>query len=365
MRQSVPLLPAAEPLGCRRARLSLILASAFTFNLVTCFAVAQTAQRHISAPSSVQSTAPVAASPEVPFALTMCEMDQCTKGGGGSIWVFQGNKGQAVWHYGAVATIVVQQFDGHTIVMTRTDPPGSYSSQWPGKDGVFRGEYRGTVYADHIEGTAFWNGDAAHSGKWVAKIPKSLCAAGTDCPLDANQLTLLGANAYKAGLHVAAARSFLAAAEQGNSDAEAFFACVLFQHKSSPAAAFQWAKRSADANNGLGEEVLGRFYIDGFGTPRDPALGKSLMAKGEAQMKLEDAQAQQQARADAQGGLVQQLAIAAMVAAFLGGDSGGSAASGDDIYSNGDPTGQKAARDGWWASQGGGPGGAPPGWEPQ
>ena len=65
------------------------------------------------------------------------------------------------------------------------------------------------------------------------------------------------------------------------------------ENKANAAEAFELAKLSADAHNGFGEELLGRFYLDGFGTPRNPALGKSWMDKGEAQVKLADAQAQE------------------------------------------------------------------------
>src|SRR5271154_4644246 len=121
-----------------------------------------------------------------PEAITQCEQDQCTRGGGGAIWIFNdGVHGQAFWHFGAVADLTVQSFDGRNVVIYRSDPVGTYSSRF-GPNGHFTAVYHGTVQGDRMEGTVVWNGKG--HGTWYATIPESLCHPFTQCPLDVNQV---------------------------------------------------------------------------------------------------------------------------------------------------------------------------------
>jgi hypothetical protein len=67
---------------------------------------------------------------QFPHVLYECDGDQCTRGGGGAIWVFEGKHGQAMWHYGAVADLTIEAFDGENFVIRRIDPAGTYSSRF-------------------------------------------------------------------------------------------------------------------------------------------------------------------------------------------------------------------------------------------
>jgi hypothetical protein len=232
-----------------------------------------------------------------------CEGDQCTRGGGGAIWLFDGRRGQAMWHYGAIANLTVVKYDGHTIVIHREDPNPSYSSPRfadPKKrsDGVFFADYVGTIHNGRIDGTVTWNGGG--SGPWYATIPESLCHPFEQCPLDLNQLMQLGNNASKAKEYTAALHCFLIASGQGNSDAEALAGIMLrdglgiapHEH-----AAFSLMQKSADQNNYNGEVGLAQMYEDGVGTPKNPEQAAFWKNKAQARLQeMKTAQAQQNAK---------------------------------------------------------------------
>ncbi len=150
-----------------------------------------------------QSPPPVSA--RLPASLLECEGDQCTRGGGGGLWVFEGTRGEAMWRYGAVAELTVERFDGYTIVLDRADPPGTYSSRWAGPDGYFRARYSGTLRGNRIDGTVFFNGDTTHPGTWYATVSETPCGIGATCPLTIDQVRLLGRRSAEARLQQAAA----------------------------------------------------------------------------------------------------------------------------------------------------------------
>jgi hypothetical protein len=144
----------------------------------------------------------------VPSAMAQCEADQCTRGGGGGIWIFQGRKGMAVWRFGAIADLTVEKFDGHTIVIHREDPNPSYSSPRfadlkKRPDGVFFADYIGTVQGNRIDGTVSWNGGG--QGTWFALLPATLCNPMSQCPLSVDQVRVLQRRALAANLFQAAA----------------------------------------------------------------------------------------------------------------------------------------------------------------
>jgi hypothetical protein len=128
--------------------LSLSLATA-------CQAAAQASQPT----NSKAATQPASVAPRdeqftvVPAFMSQCEADQCTRGGGGAIWVFEGKHGQAMWRFGAIADLTVVSYDGHTIAIHREDPNPSYSSprfadRKKRPDGVLPttwGHFRGTA----------------------------------------------------------------------------------------------------------------------------------------------------------------------------------------------------------------------------
>ncbi len=164
-------------------------------------ALLMTLFKFCSAESHTSSTQYPAQPPaRMPSAMLECEGDQCTRGGGGALWVFDGMRGEAKWHYGAVADLTVEQFDGRSIVLSRADPPGTYSSRWAGRDGYFRARYTGTLRANRIDGSVYFNGDTSHPGTWFAIVSESPCNPGTPCPLGMDQIRELGARAQNARL---------------------------------------------------------------------------------------------------------------------------------------------------------------------
>jgi hypothetical protein len=140
----------------------------------------------------------------LPGALLECEGDQCARGGGGALWVFDGLRGEAMWRYGAVADLTIEKFDGHTIALSRADPPGTYSSRWAGPDGYFRARYTGTIQGSRIDGLVYFNGDTSHPGTWFATVAQAPCGAGTACPLTLDQVRQLKDRAQSAQLLEAA-----------------------------------------------------------------------------------------------------------------------------------------------------------------
>jgi len=141
----------------------------------------------------------------LPAAMLQCEQDQCTRGGGGGLWVFDGMQGEAMWRFGAVAALTVRKFDGKVIVIDRADPPGTYSSRWAGQDGYFRAIYTGVIRGNRIDGQVVWNGNTAHPGTWYATMTDSPCSPGSACPLSIDQVRQLGQRAQEAKLFRSAA----------------------------------------------------------------------------------------------------------------------------------------------------------------
>ena len=304
-------------------------------------------RKQVSTPSGDQASG-------APQQLTECEGGQC------GAWVFEGSRGLGMWAKGAIADLTIRQFDGRRIVIYRDDPVGSFSSPW-GINGHFTALYTGTINGDQVRGTVLWNG--RDSGVWSATLSKGSCSR--DCPLETQQMLDLGADLYQAGLHVAAARYWRPMAVQGNSDAEAYLAEVMYEQKGDAAAAreaFDWATKSADQGNGSGELVLGSLYKHGYGTPVNMQQAKYWINKGQADTKAQQAQAQQQAQMQqAQSdnkALLRDLAIAAIVTAYLGG--GGT----DSPSPSGTTTEdiQRRTNEMNWYQQGGAAGGPPPGW---
>ena len=125
---------------------------------------------------------------------------------------------------------------------------------------------------------------------------------------------------------MAGERCFRVAAEQGDTDGEAYLAFVLYQDKGNPARAaeaFKWATKSAAGNNGLGEILLGRLYQQGVGTAPNAELAQSWLDKGHARMKqVETAQVEQQAR-QAIGQAALETVLGLMFSAATGDTSGG------------------------------------------
>jgi hypothetical protein len=81
----------------------------------------------------------------VPERLWVCEGRD---NGSCGTWSFTGSDGTGRWNNGAVADLVVQQFDSAWIIVRRSDPAGAS----PGLTAIYRGKLTG----DRIEGTVTW-----------------------------------------------------------------------------------------------------------------------------------------------------------------------------------------------------------------
>ena len=282
--------------------LALLILAAVAFHPESCAAR--------SANSAAQRTGPDA----FPEAISQCEQDQCTRGGGGAIWIFEGRHGQALWHFGAVADLTVESYDGRTVVIRRSDPVGTYSSRF-GPGGHFTAVYTGTVQGDHIDGTVIWNGTG--HGTWYATIPKSLCNPFTQCPLNANQVVQLGQNAAKAKQYSAALHCFLIAGWQGNAGAQSLAGLMLRDGvgaRPNYPAAFHLLQKSAEQDDYNGELGLAQMYESGMGTPKDPE--KAAFWKNRAQKRAQELRAQQAQRQMNQAvGVLLFLGLAAAIVA--------------------------------------------------
>lgn len=273
-----------------------------------------------SSPASAQDTV---ARPDTverfPGVIMECDGDQCTRGGGGAIWIFEGQHGQAKWHYGAVADLTIERFDGRTVVIRRVDPAGSYSSRFVPPGQLFTAVYTGTIDGDRIDGTVSWG------GTWYAKIPRRPCNPFAECPLDANQVLELGQNAAQAKEYSAALFSFLISAEQGNASAQSLAGVMLSKGVGAARdydAAFRLLQQSAEQDDYNGELGLAQMYETGLGPSQQKDPERAAFWRNRAKKRAEELRAQQvrQAQTQALGALVFFGAVATIVAESSGHD---------------------------------------------
>jgi hypothetical protein len=259
--------------------------------------------------------------------ISQCEADQCNSGGGGAICAIEGNRGEAVWHYGAVAHLVIERFDDKVIVVHRTDPVGTYSTKYAnGKE--FTASYTGTIVRTGIYGKVLWNEN--NPGTWYAEIADSVCAVNHGCMLDQHQLVELGENSLGAKLYSAAFLCFKRAAEQGDYDGQSYEGLMLSEGapgiNADPAEGLRLLTDAAQHKNMKGELGLAHLYEFGIGIRKDPAL-----AAGWKDEAADQAQAVRAQEARARANQATGMAIGATVLGllFLGAmDSDGSG--GDD-----------------------------------
>jgi Sel1 repeat len=320
----------------------------------------QPAQASNPAPGNQASSAA-----QLPPFVYECEGDECTRGGGGAVWLFQGNRGEAMWHYNAVANLTIVKFDGRNVHIRRVDPKGTYSSTFVPDHGEFYADYYGTIHGDRIDGRVYFGGNMTPPGvPWYATIPPSLCDPFNECPLSAGQLMQLGRNSVTAKLLVLARRCFEVAKGQGNVEAEALDGIMLrdgIGGPANPAEALKLLSASARQNNFDGELALSQMYEFGIGVPKNPEQSAFWKSKAHATIQELRAQRTQQ---QLQQMLIGVLVVGAMADLFSGGSSG----AGADGGNGGDWSAaqwqrmQRMNDQGDWASNGGAMGGPPPGW---
>jgi hypothetical protein len=296
--------------------------------------------------------------------------------------VFQGPRGQAMWHYGAIASLTVRAFDGRTIVIHREDPNPSYSSPRfadPTKrsDGVFFADYIGTIHGDRVDGVVTWNGGG--KGTWYATIPQSLCGPSFRCPLDVGQLIQLGQNSLQAKLNYSALRCFWAAAAVGDSDGQAFAGIMTRDGIGTPANPSQGVRlleASANQGNYSGALALSQSYEMGLGVPKDPAQAqywKEKAVRRAEELRQQTARQEQQQQQQQIGELVLGVVVIGAIAALLSSGSGdsdsGSADSGSSSHGDGYDAAsamrrsEALSRRAEWYSHGGAFGGPDPLWQ--
>jgi hypothetical protein len=212
--------------------------------------------------------------PAIPTALYECDNTQCENPqSGGALWLLDGKEGQGMWLYRAVAKLTVTAFDGTTIHIHRADPVGSYSSQFI-NGAEFYADYYGTISGNRIEGQVVYMGNG-HPDTWHATIVNGdFCTerAGK-CPLNPDQLSVLGRRASEAKMYAPAFRCFELAAAKGDPDGEGFVATMMMNgwgEKLTPAQVVALLKDSASHDSYAGEKGLAQAYADGVLVPKDP-----------------------------------------------------------------------------------------------
>src|SRR6185369_12585209 len=93
---------------------------------------------------------------EVPNHLRVCEGQNPQICG---TWTFSGSQGTGRWDNGAVADLIVQQFDSNWVIIRRSDGPEGAT---PGLTAI----YRGKLSHDRIEGTVTWT----WPGHWKKQV---------------------------------------------------------------------------------------------------------------------------------------------------------------------------------------------------
>jgi hypothetical protein len=224
--------------------------------------------------------------------------------GGGALWLFEGRRGQALWKFAAIATLTVQKFDGHTIVIHREDPNPSYSSPRFADlkkrvDGVFFADYVGTIRGNRVTGTVTWNGGG--HGTWYATIREDFCVPMAGCPVSANQLLQLGQNSVHAKLYSVGYECFRIVGLQRNFDGLGLAGLMMVKGLSTPAnpsAGLALLNQSATHGSYFGEDGLAQVYDKGIpGVPRSPELAAFWQKAAADEQQQEAAQAESQRRA--------------------------------------------------------------------
>jgi hypothetical protein len=256
-----------------------------------------------------------AAEPQIPPFMYECDGDQCEKGGGGAIWLFEGNRGVAMWRYKAIANLTVTKFDGRIIMLRRDDPVGSYSSKYA-KDGHWVEDYTGRIHGgDYVEGLPGWH----------ASIPDALCAPFSECPLSVEQVLELGQNAFQARLYASALKCFHIAAGQGNADGEGLEAIMLMDgwggYRTGPEI-MRFLEDSANRGSYPGANGLARAYAEGKLVASNPQLAAYWNGQAgvrQAELQREASEQQERERQQARGASVGEISVAVLVAVALAG----------------------------------------------
>ena len=304
-----------------------------------------------------------AAPVSLPYALYECDGDQCERGGGGAVWVFEAKEGQAMWHYQAVARMTITKFGGGHISIHRADPPGTYSERATGVR-EFTADYDGEIVGNHVTGIVYFGGYGSQTkASWKADIVGKNFCEDSGCKIEPYQLSILGRRALGAQLYARAYQCFHAAALKGDADGLGFEAIMMMDGwggKHSSADILARLQSSAAGNSYPGARGLAIAYERGVIVPKNPELVVYWNQKAE---QIKSALAQQEAsRANAQmaGKVMSSVILFGFLAAMMGGaQSGGSSQSAgiDDLQGR-----RNAWDDAAWDSQGGKMFERPEGW---
>jgi TPR repeat protein len=236
--------------------------------------------------------APAPAKPPLVI-LYECEADQCGheqhKHG---VWIFEGNHGEALWPYGAVADLTVKSFDGSKIVIERVDRPESSSAKWADPTTrTFHATYSATLnpVSHSFDGSVSFDGDfngaKGANAEWTGTLGDGeVCDRMMLCDVNDVAITRLGMNAFDANLRDAALLCFRAAESQ-NIDAEGMIGLMTFRGigmKQDLKAGFALLNKTATAGSEVGQYALAEIYDKGVdGIPKNPQLATLWRAKAE------------------------------------------------------------------------------------
>lgn len=233
-----------------------------------------------------------------------CESTQCAPNSGGNgTWTFHGKQGNATWRSGARATLSVDRYDAHQIVITRTDLPGTAT---PGLTAV----YTGAIHGSRIDGTVVWTwpghwNNRPASGQWTATVgsvvpgkstapsprgpvaPSAVASreaaitipkATPDCDPQ-NPPPVSGKEALAHTFATDKSRNYPAsycwcyiAAMRGNAEAENLYAGMLYAGTGvtkNLELSFMWRSKSAALGWVDAEGFLAQSYYTGTGTTKD------------------------------------------------------------------------------------------------
>jgi hypothetical protein len=275
---------------------------------------------------------PAPAKPPI-LILYECEGDQCPHDQHKhAVWIFEGNNGEAIWPYGAVADLTVKSFDGSKIVIERVDRRESSSTKWADPaTRNFHATYTATLNpaTRSFDGSVTFDGDfngAKGTGaEWTATLGDGeVCDRMLLCDVNDAAIMQLGLNAFNANLHDAALLCFKAAEGQ-NIDAEGMIGVMTFRGialRADQQAGFALLNKTATAGSEVGQFALAEIYDKGVdGVPRNPQLAAFWRAK--ADKTAQDRATTQAATARNPGMMNGRDAAALLLLIMMGGGQGG------------------------------------------
>jgi hypothetical protein len=226
------------------------------------------------APAGLPEPAPVPIDPQgVPLGFQECDGNQCDHGGGG-IWIFHGQSGEARWPDGAIAKLTIERFDAGGVVIRRIDTTNSGS---PGFTALYTGTARNGRYEGRVD--AYWPGHFP-KGKppgmvhytWFATVPQTACDAKAG--LSAPEALETGQTAVRFRRAADGFGCFGIAAGQAKSLLGIMYRDGIGTEVNYPEA-FRWLEAGAIQGEYNAQVALSQMYDVGIGTRPDPKMAQT------------------------------------------------------------------------------------------